>query len=186
MAHRLARSWWVLAVRGVAAIAFGTIALLLPGDALKALVILFGAYAFVDGGTSLLAAVLGKRHGRCWWTLILEGFAGIAAGILTFAWPGLTALILLFFIAGWAIALGVFEIVAAIRLRKEIQGEFWLGLCGFLSILFGAYLLIFPAAGALAVIMFIGAYAILFGVSLVMLAFRLRSWAKNPPPPAAA
>jgi len=120
---------------------------------------------------------------RNWWALVLRGlFAvlfGIAAGIIAFAWPGITALALLFLISGWAVVTGVFEIVAAIRLRKEIRGEWLLALSGILSVLFGVALVINPAAGALAVVWLIGAYAITFGVLMIALGFRLRSWMRQ-------
>ena len=175
MVTTLARNWGVLALRGLCAIIFGILAFAWPGITLKVLVLLYGAYALVEGILSIIAAV-SKREGSGlpWWALLLEGLLGIAAGIVTFAWPKITALFLLFLIAAWAIVTGIFAIIAAIRLRKEIQGEFWLALSGVLSIVFGVLLFVRPGAGALAVVWLIGSYAIIFGILLLFLAFRLK------------
>src|ERR671932_483592 len=117
----LARNWWVLALRGLAAILFGIAALVVPHIALVVLIALFGAYALVDGIFAIVSAVrAAERHMR-WWPLLVEGVAGIVIGVLTFVWPGLTTLVLLYFIASWAIVTGVFEILAAVRLRREIR-----------------------------------------------------------------
>ena len=170
----LARNWWALALRGLAAILFGIAALVVPHIALVVLIALFGAYALVDGIFAIVGAVrAAERHMR-WWPLLVEGLAGIVIGVLTFVWPGLTALVLLYFIASWAIVTGVFEILAAVRLRREITGEWLLGLTGVLSVVFGLLLIIFPGAGALTVVWLIGVYALVFGVVLVGLALRLR------------
>jgi len=171
----LARNWWALALRGLAAILFGIAALVVPHIALAVLIALFGAYALVDGVFAIVSAVRAvERHMR-WWPLLLEGLAGIVVGVLTFFWPVVTALLLLYFIASWAIVTGVFEILAAIRLRQEITGEWLLGLTGVLSVVFGLLLIIFPGAGALTVVWLIGIYALVFGLLLVGLALRLRS-----------
>ena len=171
----LARNWWMLALRGVLAIIFGLAAFLWPGLTLTVLVLLFGAYALVDGVFAVIAGV--RRYGERerWWALVLEGLAGIVIGVLTFLWPGITAFALLYLIAAWAILTGVLEIAAAIRLRREIEGEWLLGLSGVASVIFGVLLMILPGPGALALIWLIGAYAIVFGVLLLVLAFRLRS-----------
>jgi uncharacterized membrane protein HdeD (DUF308 family) len=175
MVMTLAHNWWILALRGLCAIIFGILAFAWPGVTLGVLVLLYGAYALVDGVLAIVA-VLSKRQesGLPWWALLLEGLLGIAAGIVTFVWPGITALFLLFLIAGWAIVTGVFEIIAAIRLRKEIEGELWLALSGIVSIIFGVLLFVRPGAGALTVVWLIGAYAIFFGIFLLALAFRLK------------
>ena len=177
----LARNWWALALRGLLAIVFGLVAFALPGPTLAALVILFGAYALVDGIFALVAAVRAAEAHERWWLFVLEGIAGIAAGLITFAWPGITALVLLYLIAWWAIITGIFEIAAAIRLRKEITGEFWLALGGAASVIFGLILLFRPGVGALAVIWLIGTYALVFGLLLVMLGFRLRGHSGQKP-----
>jgi len=174
MMEVLARNWWALALRGLFAILFGLLAFAWPGLTLAALVILFGAYALVDGVFALLAAVRAAEAHERWWLFVLEGLAGIAAGLLTFMWPGITALALLYLIAWWAVITGIFEIAAAIRLRKEISGEWALGLGGAASVIFGLVLLFRPGVGALAVIWLIGTYAFVFGVLLLMLGFRLR------------
>ncbi len=172
----LARNWWALAIRGLAAITFGIAAFVVPHIALAVLVALFGAYALVDGLFAVVSAVgAAERHAR-WWPLLVEGLAGLIVGVLTFVWPGLTALLLLYIIACWAILTGVFEIVAALRLRREVTGEWLLGLTGILSLLFGLLLVAFPGTGALTVVWLIGAYALVFGVVLVGLALRLRRW----------
>ena len=147
-----------------------------PGITLAALVLLYGAFALADGILAIAAAVVGRTQGMPWWALLLEGVTGVAVGILTFFWPGITALALLYLIAAWALVTGVFEIAAAIRLRREIQGEWLLFFSGVLSILFGLALVVNPGAGALAVIWLIGAYAIASGVLLIVLGFKLRSW----------
>jgi uncharacterized membrane protein HdeD (DUF308 family) len=172
----LSENWPMVASRGIAAIVFGLLALFLPGVTLLALVWLFGAYAVVDGGLTVVATVR-RREGRGpWWALLLEGLVSIAAGIAAFVLPGITALVLVYIIGFWAILTGILEIVAAVRLRKEITNEWWLGLGGALSIVFGALVLYAPGAGALAVVFWIGAYAIVFGALLVALGFRLRRW----------
>ena len=161
-------------VAGGVAILFGLAALIWPGLTLTALVLLFGAYTLVDGVFAVVAALARAGRERRWWVLLLEGPLGIAAGVVTLAWPGITGLVLLLFIAAWAVITGVVEIVAAIRLRREIEGEFLLGLSGVLSVLFGLLLIVRPGAGAVAVAWLIGIYAILFGALLLALAFRLR------------
>jgi len=169
----LARYWWLILLRGIAAIIFGVLAFIWPGITLVTLVLLFGAFTLVDGVLALAHAIMGGNVGSRWW-LALTGVLGIAVGLLTFFWPGLTALVLLFFIASWAIVLGVFQIIGAIRLRKEIDNEWAIGLSGALSVLFGVVLVIAPGAGALGLIWVIAAYAIVFGVLLVMAAFKLK------------
>jgi len=175
----LARNWWVLVLRGLLAVLFGIAAFAWPGITLAALVILYGAYALVDGIFAIASVMIGRTSGMPWWALLLQGLAGIAVGIMTFAWPGITALVLLCLIAAWAVVTGIFSIVAAIRLRKEIRGEWLLALSGVLSIVFGFALVFNPLAGALAVVWLIGAYAITFGILLMALGFRLRSWSRQ-------
>jgi uncharacterized membrane protein HdeD (DUF308 family) len=170
----LARNWWALAIRGAAAIIFGLLTFVMPGVTLAVLVLLFGAYAIVDGIFNLIAAFRSPHDERPRWLLALEGLVSIGAGIVTFAMPGLTALVLVYIIAIWAIVTGVLEIVAAIRLRDVIRNEWWLVASGVLSVIFGLLLVVAPGAGALALVFWIGAYAIIFGALLVGLAFRLR------------
>jgi uncharacterized membrane protein HdeD (DUF308 family) len=167
----LARNWWALAIRGVVAILFGLLTWFIPGITLVALVFLFGAYALLDGVLNLVASFRAAAHH---WALLIEGILGIGAGIVTFLWPAMTAGVLLFVIAFWAIFTGVFEIIAGIRLRKAIANEWLFLLMGILSVLFGLFILWSPAAGALAIVIWIGAYAFVFGVLMLLLAFRLR------------
>lgn len=177
MLRALAENWWLLLLRGIAAIVFGILAFFWPGITLLTLVLLWGAYALVDGVLALWAAISGRvpsmTPGPRWW-LGIVGLAGIAAGIVTFAWPGMTTFILLMFIAAWAIVTGVMEIVGAVRLRKEIEGEWLLILSGLLSVAFGIILFAQPGTGALALVWFIGWFAVLFGAVNIALAFRLK------------
>jgi uncharacterized membrane protein HdeD (DUF308 family) len=169
----LSRNWWAVSLRGLAGILFGIITFFAPGISLAALVLLFGAYALADGVLAIVSAVR-RRGADRWWLLLLEGLVGIAAGILTFLWPGLTAIALLYVIAAWALVTGAFEIAAAIRLRKAISGEWLLALSGVFSVALGVLLVLFPGPGALAVTIWIGAYAFVFGALLFALGLRLR------------
>ena len=176
LVHALAKNWWLEVLRGVAAIIFGVLALANPGIALVTLVLLWGIYALVDGVLAIAAAVMGGNPMPRWW-LAIVGLAGIGAGIMTFVYPSITAFVLLIFIAVWAIVLGIFQIYGAIKLRKEIEGEWFLILSGALSVLFGLLLLARPGAGALAVIWIIGVYAIALGVIYVVFGLKLRKHA---------
>src|SRR5437763_9576618 len=163
-ADTLRRNWWLLALRGLAAVVFGLLAFVWPGATLITLVWLFGAFALVNGILSLvLAAKTPKGYPKVG-SLILGGLLGILAGLLAFVMPGITALGLLILIAAWAIATGVMELVAAVRLRKIINNEWLLVLVGIATVVFGFLLLLQPAAGALALIWWIGAWAIVSGV----------------------
>jgi uncharacterized membrane protein HdeD (DUF308 family) len=170
----LTRNWWAIALRGAFAIVFGILTLLWPGLTVLVLVALFGAWALLDGIFSFVAAWERRKQRQTWWPLLLEGVLGVIVAGVTLFWPGLTALGLVTLIGVWAIVTGVMEFVAAIRLRKLIRNEFWLGLAGFASVIFGVLVLIFPGAGALGIAWAIGWYAILFGALLVALGFRLR------------
>lgn len=169
----LARHWWVMALRGLMALLFGVLAFAWPGMTLAVLVLFFGAYALIDGILAIVVAVRGGTDHRLF--IGLEGVVGVLAGLATFAFPGLTALVLLYIIAFWAILTGVLEVVAAVRLRRIIRNEWGLIIGGVLSVLFGIVLIVAPGAGALAVVFLIGAYAVLFGITLLMLSWRLRS-----------
>jgi uncharacterized membrane protein HdeD (DUF308 family) len=171
----LARNWWVFLLRGIVAILFGVLTALMPAITLVLLVLLFGAYALVEGGFNVITAFRRRRGERLWWLLLLEGLVSIAAGVVAFILPGLTALTLVLVIGAWAIITGVLEVVAAVLLRKLISGEWWLALSGVLSLIFGVLVLVWPGAGALALVLWIAAYSIAFGVLLVAFAFRLRS-----------
>jgi uncharacterized membrane protein HdeD (DUF308 family) len=173
MVHALAKNWWMLLLRGIAAIIFGVLALAWPGMTLLTLILFYGAYALVDGVIAIGAAITGGALMPRWW-LAFVGLLGIAAGLLTFLMPGLTAIVLLYFIAGWAIATGIFQIIGAIQLRKEIDNEWLLILGGIISVLFGVAMMAAPGAGALALITVIGIYAVIIGMLLVALSFRLK------------
>ena len=170
----LGRNWGWVALRGVVAVLFGIFAFVWPGKTLAAVVLVFGAFALADGILSLIAAFKVRDQGKPFWSLVIVGLLGIAAGAATFFWPGMTALVLVTFIGAWALVMGIFEIVAAIRLRKEIEGEWLMGLSGLLSVLFGLFVLFQPGAGALALIWVIGGYALFFGCLLIVLAFKLK------------
>jgi uncharacterized membrane protein HdeD (DUF308 family) len=175
----LATNWWSLVIRGVLAILLGVITFAWPGITLTALVFLFGAYALLDGTVSLIGAVRAARAHERWGALLIEGFAGIAAAMVTVVWPPITGLALVYIIGAWAVVTGIFEMVAAARLRKYISGEWLLALSGLASLVFGILIMIAPLAGALVIALWVGAYALVFGALLVGLGFRLRAWAKE-------
>jgi uncharacterized membrane protein HdeD (DUF308 family) len=167
--------WWALAIRGAIAIIFGLAALLRPDIALDALILLFGAYALVDGVFAIVGVFGGTRGGTPRWLLLIEGIAGILAGLIAFVLPGLTAVVLLYLIAAWAVVTGIFEIATAIRLRQEIRGEWALIISGALSVLFGVILAVIgPVAGLLSLIWLIGIYAVAFGILMLITAFQVR------------
>lgn len=170
-----ARKWWVLALRAVVAVLFGVAVIIWPAIALKVIVLLFGVYALVDGIVTGVLGVLIRPEEDRWWLWLLEGLTGIVIGVLVFVWPAISTLVLLYLIATWGLVSGVMEILAAIRLRKVIQGEWVLMLDGFLSILLGAFLIVYPNPGILVLIWMIGIYAILFGLLLFILSLQLRS-----------
>ena len=174
MLNLISRDWWVFALRGVAAILFGVVAFASPGITLAALVLLFGAYAFVDGVSLLIALARGdtgaRRHA---WSVGIMGVLGIVASIVTIVWPDITALSLLYVVAVWAIAMGVFQTVAAVALRREIEGEFWMGLGGVMSVVFGILLIVSPGTGLITLVWLLGFWAIVFGASSLGLAYRL-------------
>jgi uncharacterized membrane protein HdeD (DUF308 family) len=178
----LARNWWLIAIRGIAAIAFGIVAFLWPGVTVVVLIALFGAYALVDGVSLLMSLVRGERDARRHaWTVGVMGALGILAAVVTFLAPGLTAVSLVYVVGFWSILVGVFQVAAAIRLRQEIEGDLWLALGGILAILFGLYIVVFPGAGLLSLIWLVGAWAILFGIAHLILAWRLREHAGRTP-----
>jgi uncharacterized membrane protein HdeD (DUF308 family) len=167
--------WWALAIRGAIAIIFGLAALLRPDIALEALILLFGAYALVDGVFAIVGVFGGTRGGTPRWLLLIEGIAGILAGLIAFVLPGLTAFVLLYLIAAWAVVTGIFQIATAIRLRQEIRGEWALIVGGALSVLFGVILAVIgPVAGLLSLIWLIGIYALVFGILMLITAFQVR------------
>lgn len=175
MALVLSTNWWALAIRGLLAILFAICTFLWPGITLAVLVLIFGVYAFMDGVFAIVAAVRAVRGHRRWGALLVEGIAGVLAGLCAWLIPGITLAVLVLLIAAWAIITGVFEIVAAVRLRKHIPQEWLLILMGVVSILFGVLLYIAPLTGAVVLVWWLAAYALIFGVLMLVLAFRLRS-----------
>lgn len=173
LVHALARNWWLLLLRGLAAVGFGILALSSPGQTLVTLIYLYAAFVLIDGALAISAAITGRAPAARWW-LGLVGLLGILTAVMTFMWPGMTALILLYIIAGWAIAVGVAQIFGAIRLRAEIDNEWYLILSGVVSVLFGVSVMLYPGAGALALVTVIGIYAIVAGALYIGLAFRLK------------
>jgi uncharacterized membrane protein HdeD (DUF308 family) len=179
MLARLAQSWHWIALRGLFAVLFGIFAFIWPGITLAVLVLVWGAYAIADGVMALIAAYSMHEAGKPMGALIVVGILGIAAGLVTFFWPGMTALVLLLFIASWAVLMGIFQIAAAIRFRKHIENEWLLGLSGAVSILFGVLMFLQPGAGALAVVWLIGSFSLFFGILLIALGFKLKGLANR-------
>ena len=169
IARALAGHWPSLAIRGVCALVFGILSFMWPALSLTTLVLIWGVYALIDGLLALVAGFKAKI-----WSLVFIGVVGVLAGIATFVYPGMTALVLLYFIAAWAIVTGILAIYIAIHLRKELTGEWVLALAGVLSAVFGVMLIARPGAGALAVVFLIAGYAVAFGILMLMLAFKLK------------
>jgi uncharacterized membrane protein HdeD (DUF308 family) len=176
----LAINWWSLVIRGLVAILLGLVTFVWPGITLGALVLLFGAYALLDGVLAIAGAWKASRAHERWGVLLLEGLAGIIAAAITVLWPAITTFALICVIAAWAAVTGIFQIVAAVRLRKAITGEWLLALSGVASVAFGVMLMMWPITGALVIALWVGAYALISGVVLVALGLRLRSWMKLP------
>jgi uncharacterized membrane protein HdeD (DUF308 family) len=179
MTISLAKNWWSLVIRGVVAIILGIVTFAWPGITLGALVLLFGAYALLDGIFSLIGAWRAVRSHERWGALVFEGVTGIVAAAVTVLWPAITALALVYIIAAWALVTGALEITAAVRLREYISGEWLLVLGGIASIIFGIVAILLPIIGALAIALLVGIYAEVFGVILIALGFRLRSWTRT-------
>jgi uncharacterized membrane protein HdeD (DUF308 family) len=167
--------WWLMGLRGLLAVLFGVFALVLPRLTLFVLVLLFGAYVLVDGVVAVIVSLQERKNFRQWWVLLLGGLAGIAAGVLTFVWPGITALALLYLIAAWAIVIGVLEIAAAFSGWLPFVAEWTLALAGIISILLGVLLIALPGVGLLSLVWVIGIYAIVYGVILIVRAFQYRT-----------
>lgn len=184
MLHVLTRNWWMWLIRGIAAVIFGILAYLWPGATWVAIGILFGAYAFVDGIFAIVATVRAAETQQRWWPFLIEGVIGILIAAITFYDVGITIFALYFTIAAWAFLTGIFEIVAAVQLRKHISNEIWLILGGIASIAFGVLMIWFPLVGALTIIWLIAAYAIVFGIIMIAFSLRLRSHANAPAVPA--
>ena len=183
MTDVLARNWGWVALRGIVAILFGLLTIVRPGITLTALILLFGVYAMADGSFRLVSAFANRHDQPRWGALALGGLLGIIAGVIALVMPGITALVLLYVIAAWTIVTGAAEIAVAIELRKVITGEWALVVAGTLSIIFGVFLLARPAVGAVAVALWIGFYALVLGIMLLILALRLRHWGHVHPVP---
>lgn len=173
------RAWVLLLMRGILAILFGAMALYSPVAAAAAIVWIFGIYALLDGFLALVTAFHRTDRGERWWGLIFQGICGIAAGIIALTVPLLAAISLVYLVATWAILTGIFEIVAAVRLRRVIAGEFWLVLTGIVSVALGIALFLLPLAGIVAWTVLAGIYALFYGVAMVLLALRLRTYAAS-------
>ena len=170
----LARNWWAFLLRGILALVFGIVALFFPASAFMSLVLVFGAFALVDGVFAIISAFTANAKSENWWWIIVEGAFGILIGVLTIIQPAAMGEAWLVLIAVWALVTGILEIITAIRIRKEIEGELWLILGGLASVAFGVLVLVYPAYGPFAVGVILGAYAILFGIMFIGLALRLR------------
>ena len=173
MLQSIARNWWLYALRGVAAIVFGVLAFTSPAATILALVLIFGIYAIADGVLAVIAAFQMRNDVTQWWVVLLEGLAGILVGIIALVYPLSTAGALLLLISFWAVFTGLMEIIAAIRLRREISNEWSLILSGILSVVMGVLLMVFPSTGSVALIWVIGFYAIFFGISMLVFAFKV-------------
>ena len=172
MLPKLSENWWALALRGVAAVIFGLLALFWPGITLTALILLFGAFALVDGVFAIVAGIRGVEGRR--WLLLAEGVLGAIAGLVALSLPGTVAIVMLYVVAAWAVLTGLLEIVAAVQLRREIEGEWALALVGTVSVLFGVVLAVLPGVGLLSLVWLIGASVLVSGIALIALAFRVR------------
>jgi uncharacterized membrane protein HdeD (DUF308 family) len=177
LAKLLSRGWWMLLIRGIVAILFALLAFTRPGITLAALISLFGAFVLVSGAFAVWNAIVARKESGHWWVVLIEGLAGLLVGFIMLRSPGLTAIAVVFFIAAWAILNGLAEIIAAIRLRREIEGEWMLILAGIVSVLFGLWLAARPGAGALGMVWLIALFALVLGGIQIMLAFRVRSLA---------
>ena len=179
MHELLLRTWWVLALRGAIALLFGVLALVWPGLTLLWLVALFAAYALLGGVASVLGAVRHRHSDEKWWLIFLLGLVSMAAAVSAIVYPGLTALVLVLMMGANALLTGVLDLAVAIRLRQAIRGKWLLILSGIASIVFGVWVFLFPGAGALALVWLISVHAIVTGVLLLALAFRVRAWARR-------
>ena len=173
------QNWWMLVLRGVLALIFGLIALFFPRILLFAFIVVFAVYAIIDGVFSVIVAIRERESWKRWGWVLAEGILSILAGIFALVFPGLTALILLYIIAAWAILTGITEIVAAVALREYLSREWALVLAGALSLAFGILLFAFPGAGILSLLWLVGVYSLVFGVLLIIRAFQLRAWAST-------
>jgi uncharacterized membrane protein HdeD (DUF308 family) len=182
----LAQKWWVIVLQGVAAVVFGVLALIRPGATLAALILVMGFWFLADGILALFGMFVAADESEPWWMWLVHALVSVGVGLVILRWPGVTGLALLLLIAFWAILRGLVTIAGAIALRRELEGEFWYILAGIISVVFGVWITISPAAeGALAVIWLIGLYALAFGIALILAGMRLRSVATAAPRTAA-
>jgi uncharacterized membrane protein HdeD (DUF308 family) len=181
MSALLAQNWWAVALRGAFAVLFGFVALFLPGVTIASLVLLFAAYMLVDGVFAIVSAVRAAAHHERWGLLVLEGVCDIAAGAIALAWPGITVLTFVFLSAAWAILSGGLMLGAAFRLAND-HGRWWLALGGIVSIIWGLLLIVAPGAAAVVITWWLGAYALMFGIMLLVLGFQLRGRKDTAPP----
>ena len=172
-------AWWMLLLRGIFLVLFGILFATWPGVAVFTFIMFFGAFALVHGLVGVIGSIANRAGNEDWWLVMLEGVVSILLGIIVFVWPTLTGLVLAYFIAAWAVTMGILRIYGAIKLRREIDGEWLLILGGIISLLFGIFVFSRPLAGALAIAWIIGVYAIVFGLLGILLAFRVKSWQKK-------
>jgi uncharacterized membrane protein HdeD (DUF308 family) len=173
MSALLARNWWAVLLRGVAAILFGLIALFMPGVTLASLVLVFAAYMLVDGVFAIVSAIRAARHGERWGLFVLEGIVDLIAGAVALAMPAAALLAFIALAAVWALVSGGLMFASAFRLNRE-HGKVWLIVGGVASVAWGALLLLFPVSGLVVLTWWLGAYAFIFGVNLLILSFSLR------------
>jgi len=174
MIDQLAYNWWIVALRGALAVIIGIIAFFFPGITLVVLIAIFGSFVLLEGSLLLIAGIRSRKENERWWILIFQGLLSLGVAIITFVAPMATALALLYLMAAWAIASGVIEVVAAMRLRKEVKGEWILVLDGVITILFGLALILAPDVGLLVWIWMIGGFKLASGILLIILAFKLK------------
>ena len=174
MLRMITKNWWVFLLRGLAAIIFGFLAVIWPSITLQVLLILFGVFVLLDGIFSLVSGIVSIGQDKRWWTMLLSGILSIAIGLLIFFWPNVTGVVLLYFIAAWAVVIGIMDIVIAIQIRHEIEGEWMMILDGAFSLIIGILLFVFPAQSAVALVWLIGLFAIAVGIIFIILSLRLR------------
>jgi uncharacterized membrane protein HdeD (DUF308 family) len=173
MSNLLAQNWWAVALRGIVGVLFGLVALLLPAATMLSLILLFAAYMLVDGAFAIISAVRAARHHERWGLLVLEGVVDLIAAAVALVWPGITVLAFVLLVAAWALLSGGLMLASSFNLNVD-HGRWWLALGGIASIVFGVLLVIAPLIGAIVLTWWIGAYAMVFGISLLVLAFKLR------------
>jgi uncharacterized membrane protein HdeD (DUF308 family) len=176
MKDLLQKSWWMLALQGLFALVFGVLAVLWPGVTILWLVIMFAVYALLSGAVAVIASIASRNEDKRWWLVLLLGLVSLAAGVIAIVNPALTAITLVLLMGANAVVTGIFQIAIAVRLRKQMQREWLLILAGIVSIVFGALVLLFPGAGALALVWLISFWAIATGVMLLAVAFRAKGW----------